>query len=76
MIKIDIKAKIKDISVFLPENTIDNDYLSEKFPDWSSAKIFQKTGIKKRYVVYANQTPVDLAYGAAMNLFGQGAGAR
>jgi hypothetical protein len=47
MIKIDIKVKIKDISVFLAENTIYNDYLSEKFPDWSSAKIFQKTGIKK-----------------------------
>jgi 3-oxoacyl-[acyl-carrier-protein] synthase-3 len=59
----------------LPENTIDNNYLSEKFPDWSSAKIFQKTCINKK-VVYANQTPVDLAYGAAMNLFAQGAGAR
>ena len=72
MLKINCKAKLKDISVFFPENSIDNNKLSENFPDWSSAKIFQKTGIEKRYIAAANQTAVDLAYEAALNLFAQG----
>jgi 3-oxoacyl-[acyl-carrier-protein] synthase III len=67
-----IKSKIKDISVYFPEKYIDNDELSEIFPDWPSEKIFEKTGIKKRYVADNNQTATDLAYGAALNLFGQG----
>lgn len=72
MLEIKSKAKLKDISIFFPDNIVDNDYLSGIFPGWPSAKIFLKTGIKKRYVVSANQTALDLAYEAAMNLFAQG----
>ena len=46
-----LKSKIKDVSIYFPDKFIDNDKLAEVFPDWPSEKIYQKTGIKKRYIV-------------------------
>ncbi len=66
------KAKIKDIGIFLPEKKLTNLNLAKAFPDWSTERIFDKTGINERRIADDLQTAGDLAYEAAIKLFAQG----
>lgn len=66
---INIYSRIKEISVFTPENKLTNKELSDIYPDWSENKIFEKTGIKSRPIANESQTAGDLAYEAAKNIF-------
>jgi len=67
-----MNAIIKDISIFLPDKILDNENLSEIYPDWPSEKIFIKTGIRERRLAANGETAADLAYNAALNLFKSG----
>jgi len=58
-------ATIQAIDHFLPEKRLTNDELAAIYPNWSAAKIFEKTGIKERRVVADGQTAADLAFCAA-----------
>jgi 3-oxoacyl-[acyl-carrier-protein] synthase III len=56
---------IHSIEYYLPINTVDNDKLSQEFPEWEAEKIMQKVGIRNRHIVSENETALDLAFKAA-----------
>lgn len=64
-----MKAEIKGISYYLPENNLTNEQLELLFPEWTADQIFQKTGIKNRHIAKEGQTSADLAVKAAEKLF-------
>lgn len=66
-----MSAYIKAISYYLPEKTVTNSDLSERFVDWSAEKIAKKIGVEKRHVAIENETAGDLACKAALKLFGE-----
>lgn len=67
------RAFIQAIEYYLPEATVSNEDLVERFPDWSAAKIEDKTGIRSRRVVAGGELASDLAVAAARRLFETGA---
>ncbi|MCL5260432.1 MAG: ketoacyl-ACP synthase III [Gammaproteobacteria bacterium] len=62
-------AAIKAIEYYLPPKVLTNDELVEEFPEWTSEKILEKTGIRKRHAVEGKECASDLAYFAAQKLF-------
>lgn len=62
-------ARIAAIAYHLPEATLDNDALTQVFPDWSAQKITDKTGIVRRHIAASGETAGDLAFHAAKTLF-------
>jgi 3-oxoacyl-[acyl-carrier-protein] synthase-3 len=64
-----IAARIKAIAHSLPKAVVDNDELAALFPAWSTEKISRKLGIERRHVVGPDETSLDLAERACMNLF-------
>jgi len=66
-----MKVGIKAISYVFPEKIVTNHDLEKDFGDWTAEKIFDKTGIKNRFVVDQNECASDLAYQAAISLFAQ-----
>ena len=64
-----MKAFIKHISYYLPNTTLSNAELTNKFPEWSIEKVTDKLGIKKRHIANVNETSGDLAIKAAEKLF-------
>lgn len=63
------KARIKKISIALPEQRLTNDEIANRFKKWTSEKIFQKTGIKERRLAKETETASDLAVKAAQKIF-------
>jgi len=63
-----MKAYIKGISYYLPENILTNEELSSLFPNWSVAKILTKIGIAQRHIAGINETATDMAVKAAEKL--------
>lgn len=62
-------AKILSLSSYLPENTVDNYQLSERYPEWDVDKISGKTGITSRPRAGRYETALDLGVHAAKRLF-------
>ena len=60
---------IKDISYYLPEKVLTNEELEKEYDKWDSEKIFNKIGIKCRHIASDNDTAVDLAEKASIQLF-------
>ena len=65
-------AAIRAIEYHLPERTLTNQELSALFPDWSAAKISDKTGIDVRHIAAPDECASDLAAAAARKLFDTG----
>lgn len=65
-------AAISAIEYYLPEKVLTNKDLSEKFPEWSMDKIYEKTGIRERHIASDDQCASDLGYMAAQKLFASG----
>jgi len=63
-----MKAYIKAISYYLPENILTNEMLVEEFPEWSVEKISKKIGVKERHIAGENETAKDMAVKAAFKL--------
>jgi len=63
------KAFIKAISYIFPTTILGNKELSEKFSNWSEDKIYEKTGIKQRYITEDSEFASDLAVQASRKLF-------
>ena len=63
---------VKAIEYVLPEQVLTNAQLVEEFPEWSVDKIYEKTGIAKRYIAEEGQCASDLGVGAAEQLFNSG----
>ena len=66
-----ISARLKDISIYLPDQVLNNEELGSIYPEWPATKIFEKTGINERRIAGEFQTAGDMAYEAALNLFSQ-----
>lgn len=65
-------AAIAGIEYHLPARMLTNQQLAEEFPDWSAAKIAEKTGIETRRLAEPNECASDLAFAAACKLFDSG----
>lgn len=66
-----MKAYIKAISYYLPENILTNDDLEKEFPGWLAEKVSLKLGIRKRHIAAQNETAADMAVAAANNLINE-----
>ena len=56
---------ITAISSYLPPGLLTNEQLAQEFGDWTSEKIFEKTGIRQRRVADPGVCASDLAFQAA-----------
>lgn len=57
---------------YIPATVLGNEELSAIYPGWSAEKIYSKTGIRERRIAAEDETAVDMAIKAAVNLFGKG----
>ncbi len=64
-----MKATIKAISYYLPEEKLDNAILNNLFPEWSVDKISSKTGIFQRHISAGDEFVSDMAVKASKKLF-------
>jgi 3-oxoacyl-[acyl-carrier-protein] synthase-3 len=64
-----MKAYIKAISYYLPEQILTNEALVADFPEWSVKEISSKIGIKQRHFASEDETASDMATKAAEKLF-------
>jgi len=64
-----MKAFIKGISYYLPEQVITNDELLIDFPEWSVKKVAAKIGVSERHIAANEETAADMAVEAAKILF-------
>lgn len=67
-----MKAYIKDIAYYLPQDVLTNEQIAREFPEWSAEKVANKVGITERHIAAADETATDMAYQAAEQLFAQG----
>ncbi|HYP06192.1 MAG TPA: ketoacyl-ACP synthase III [Bryobacteraceae bacterium] len=70
-----MQAAIRAIEYQLGGRKVSNEDLAVEFPEWSIAKIEQKTGIADRWIAGAEESAGDLACQAARKLFQSGAAA-
>ena len=64
-----MKAYIKAISYYLPEEILSNDLINKEFPEWDIEKISSKTGINLRHISANDEFSSDMAVKAAEKLF-------
>jgi len=64
-----MRAYIKGISYYVPNYVLDNEELNNLFPEWSSDKISNKTGIYERRIAGKEEFASDMAIKAAEILF-------
>lgn len=67
------QAYLRAVDYYLPDATVTNNELVQRFPDWTAEKIEDKTGIRSRRVAGDSQLASDLAVAAAERLFQTGA---
>lgn len=65
-------ARIRQIEFSLPEAVESNEDLLIQNPDWDMAKVYEKTGVARRYLAAPGQTAADLCVEAAEKLFQSG----
>jgi 3-oxoacyl-[acyl-carrier-protein] synthase-3 len=66
-----MKAYIKAISYYLPDNVSTNQELVREFPEWTAEKVADKVGIKERHIASDDETATDMAISAAEKLFSE-----
>ena len=66
-------ASVSAIEYYLPEKTVSTEDLAAEFPEWTVAKIDEKTGIRDRHIAAPGECSSDLAVAAARKLFDSGA---
>ena len=66
-----MKAFIKAISYYLPEQVVTNDLLAGEFPEWSAEKMTSKIGINQRHIAAENETASDMGIQAAKKMFSE-----
>lgn len=63
-----MKSYIKYISTYVPSVKITNQDIAQRFPEWDSDKIFEKIGIKERYIAKPDEFVSDMAVKVIQNL--------
>ncbi len=66
------RAFLQAIEYYLPDASLTNEDLVQRFPDWTAEKIEDKTGIRSRRVASESELASDLAVVAAEGLFQSG----
>jgi 3-oxoacyl-[acyl-carrier-protein] synthase III len=66
-----MKAFIKGISYYLPKKVFTNNDLITAFPEWSVDKVTSKIGISSRHISSENETALNMAVDASINLFNE-----
>jgi 3-oxoacyl-[acyl-carrier-protein] synthase-3 len=67
-----MKAFIKAITYYLPQQVLTNEDLTQLFSEWSVEKIMSKVGVSRRHIAAADETATDMAVSAAQKLFDSG----
>lgn len=65
------EPRIAFVEYYLPEQILTNEELESLFVDWSSEKIYRKTGISVRHIASKNECSSDLGAEAARRLLNQ-----
>lgn len=68
-----MKAVIRAIDYYLPDQVLTSADLAAEFPQWSVEKIEEKTGIHDRHIAGPGECSSDLGVAAARKLFASGA---
>jgi 3-oxoacyl-[acyl-carrier-protein] synthase-3 len=68
-----MRAVIKGIEYYLPNEVLDNSDLAAELPGWSVEKVAEKTGIRTRHIASNTECSSDLGVEAAERLFASGA---
>jgi len=63
-----MQVYIKDISYFLPEKIVSVNDLKKENPEWDIKRMSSKTGVQKVHVVAEDETALDLAEKAVLDL--------
>lgn len=66
-----MKAYIRGISYYLPEQVLTNEELTKEFPEWDVVKVYNKVGVKERHIAAPDETAGDMAEKAARILFAE-----
>lgn len=66
-----MKAYIRGISYYLPEQVLTNEELTREFPEWDVDKVYNKVGVKERHIAAHDETAGDMAEKAAFRLFAE-----
>lgn len=66
-----MKAFIRGISYYLPEQVLTNEELTKEFPEWDVDKVYNKVGVKERHIAAHDETAGDMAEKAALKLFAE-----
>lgn len=64
-----MKAYIRGISYYLPEQVLTNEDLTAEFPEWDVDKVYNKVGVRERHIAAPGETAGDMAEKAARRLF-------
>lgn len=64
-----MKAYLKALTYYLPEQILSNEQLVEEFPEWTVEKVANKVGIHQRRISGPEEFASDLAIKAAEKLF-------
>ena len=60
-----MKAYIRGISYYLPEQVLTNEGLTAEFPEWDVDKVYNKVGVRERHIAASDETAGDMAEKAA-----------
>ena len=66
-----VEAYIQSISTYLPKQALENEELASLYPEWPADRIYEKTGIRTRYICPDEFTASDMAIEAAKKLFSE-----
>ncbi len=66
-----MKAYIRGISYYLPEQVLTNEELTKEFPEWDVDKVYNKVGVQERHIAGPDETAGDMAEKAALKLFAE-----
>jgi len=66
-----MRAEIKKISYYLPEQVVTNDDLERENPDWDMGLVGSRIGVLKRHIAREDETALDLAIKACKNMFAE-----
>ena len=66
-----MKAFIKGISYYLPDQLVTNQELLQDFPEWSVEKVASKLGVVQRHIAGKDEMSSDMAIKASINLFNE-----
>jgi 3-oxoacyl-[acyl-carrier-protein] synthase III len=66
-----VRAEIKKISYYLPEQVVTNDDLKKENPNWDMELVGNRVGVLKRRIAREDETALDLSVRACKSMFAE-----